>query len=146
MTWEEGLERLDRLAAAAAAARVAVLRVDEREFFAEVRRTTVADELREAAPAAEIPAPSLNGTVHEDEAGAAPFVLRSDLVGIVRLGRPVVTPGTVVDAERDLAYVESLGIRTPVRAASEGVIAEVLVEDGQAVDYGQALFSVRRGA
>jgi biotin carboxyl carrier protein len=141
MTWEEGLERLDRLAAAATSARVAILRVEEKEFFAEVRRTPDAVSPAGAVPAA--PAvPSANGS-HGDADEPEPLVLRADLVGVVRLARPVVAPGTKVDAERDLAYVESLGIRTPVRAAGEAVVAGVLVEDGQAVDYGQALFAVR---
>ena len=43
-------------------------------------------------------------------------MLRSDLVGIVRLARPLVPVGASVEGDEDLAFVESLGIRTPVRA------------------------------
>jgi acetyl-CoA carboxylase biotin carboxyl carrier protein len=142
MTWEEGLERLDRLAAAAAAARVAVLRVEEPNFFAEVRRNASAvpglAAVAVSEPAAVV---SMNGSSHSPAEDAQ--MLRSDLVGVVRLARPVVVAGTKVDPERDLAYVEALGIRTPIRAGADGIVAEVLVEDGQAVDFGQPLFAVR---
>jgi acetyl-CoA carboxylase biotin carboxyl carrier protein len=145
MKWEEGLERLDAIAAAAAAANVGVVRVEERGFSAEVRR----DRKPSARPAEALPgiafesAASNGHAASNGAAEAAAVLLRSDVVGIVRLAKPVVAVGAPVEGERELAYVESLGIRTPVRAGENGVVAEILVEDGQAVDFGQALFAVR---
>jgi acetyl-CoA carboxylase biotin carboxyl carrier protein len=145
MKWDEGLERLDAIAAAAATANVGVVRVEDRGFFAEVRRDVrpVPGIAAPAGlPAAEVPA--VNGHASSNGVAEHPAVLlRSDVVGIVRLAKPVVAIGAAVDAERELAYVESLGIRTPVRAGDDGVVAEILIEDGQAVDFGQALFAVR---
>jgi acetyl-CoA carboxylase biotin carboxyl carrier protein len=144
MKWEEGLERLERIAEAAAEARVAVVRVEERGFRAEVRREG-ASVAREAGPPPEAGAAGLPHATLNGRSGAPVTMLRSDLVGIVRLARPLVPVGAEVEGDDDLAFVESLGIRTPVRAGEGGVVAEILVEDGQAVDYGQALFALTPG-
>jgi acetyl-CoA carboxylase biotin carboxyl carrier protein len=60
----------------------------------------------------------------------------------VRFSRPVVAEGSTVTEDRELAYVESLGTRNPVRAAGRGKIVAVHVVDGQPVDYGHPLFAV----
>jgi acetyl-CoA carboxylase biotin carboxyl carrier protein len=71
-------------------------------------------------------------------------VLTSDIVGRVRFLRPPVTVGTAVDADRELAFIEALGIRNPIRAHAPGRVAVVYVEEGQAVDYGAPLFAIDR--
>jgi len=71
-------------------------------------------------------------------------VLISDVVGRVRFLRPPVTAGMPVDADRELAFVEALGIRNPVRSRGSGRVAVVYVEEGQAVDYGAPLFAIDR--
>lgn len=71
-------------------------------------------------------------------------VLTSDVVGRVRFLRPPVTTGMAVDGERELAFVEALGIRNPVRSRGPGRVAVVYVEEGQAVDYGAPLFAIDR--
>jgi biotin carboxyl carrier protein len=55
---------------------------------------------------------------------------------------PAVVAGSVVGEDRELAYVESLGIRNPVRSGGPGRVADVFVNDGEAVEYGQPLFSI----
>lgn len=71
-------------------------------------------------------------------------VLTSDVVGRVRFLRPPVTTGSSVDADRELAFIEALGIRNPVRSRAAGRVAVVYVEEGQAVDYGAPLFAIDR--
>jgi len=71
-------------------------------------------------------------------------VIKSDLVGIARLSKPAVTRGMKLDSDRELAFVEALGIRNPVRSLGGGHIANVLVQDGDAVEYGQPLFEIER--
>jgi acetyl-CoA carboxylase biotin carboxyl carrier protein len=106
----------------------------------EVRRRPTG--ARPSAPAAEAVAdahPSTNGTsLPHPEAS----IVRAEIVGIVRLSRPSVSEGAEVDAQRELAYVESLGIRNPVRAAVSGRVASIFIEDGESVEYGQALFAI----
>jgi biotin carboxyl carrier protein len=78
--------------------------------------------------------------------GATPAydVLTSDVVGRVRFLRPPVTAGTVVEDDRELAFVEALGIRNPIRSRGRGRVAVVYVEEGQVVDYGAPLFALDR--
>ncbi len=86
------------------------------------------------------------GSSTEDDAGPGPEydVLTSDVVGRVRFLRPPVTAGSVVDADRELAFIETLGIRNPIRSRGAGRVAVVYVEEGQAVDYGAPLFAIDR--
>ena len=73
-------------------------------------------------------------------------VLTSDVVGRVRFLRPPITSGTVVEDDRELAFVEALGIRNPIRSRGRGRVAVVFVEEGQVVDYGAPLFALDRSA
>jgi hypothetical protein len=71
--------------------------------------------------------------------------IKADLVGIFRLTRPVPSAGDMLEADRELAYVEALGIRNPVRSRGTGRIVTILPADGDAVEYGQVLFEIDRG-
>ena len=71
-------------------------------------------------------------------------VIKANLVGIAHLVKPVLTPGTQLDGERELAYVEALGIRNPIVARGPGRLVSILIEDGQPVEYGQPLFEIAR--
>jgi biotin carboxyl carrier protein len=67
-------------------------------------------------------------------------LLRSENVGAVRLVDPIPSIGESIALGRELAWVECLGIRNPVKAGLAGNLIEILVEDGQAVDFGRPLF------
>jgi acetyl-CoA carboxylase biotin carboxyl carrier protein len=71
-------------------------------------------------------------------------VVTSDVVGVVRLLRPTVAEGQELDGDRELAYVETLGIRNPVRSRGAGRVSAVFVTEGQPVEYGQPLFAIER--
>ena len=68
----------------------------------------------------------------------------SDVVGILRGLRPPVAEGAFVDGDRELAFIETLGIRNPVRSRGAGRIAAVYVTEGEPVEYGQPLFAIER--
>ena len=91
--------------------------------------------------------PALRNTSEEN---AAPAVeqnvdaIKSDLVGIFHFVRPLPTVGETIDSDRELAYVEALGIRNPVRALGSGRLATICCDDGQPVEYGQTLFEIER--
>src|SRR5436309_15285651 len=57
--------------------------------------------------------------------------IRSDLVGIFHFSRPVPATGETIDSNRELAYVEALGIRNPVRSLNGGRLVSVCCDDGQ---------------
>ena len=71
--------------------------------------------------------------------------IKADLVGIFHLSRPAPTAGDLLEGDRELAYVEALGIRNPVRSRGSGRIATIAANDGAAVEYGQVLFEIDRG-
>lgn len=71
--------------------------------------------------------------------------IKADLVGIFHVGRPAPSPGDLLESDRELAYVEALGIRNPVRSRGAGRIVSIVTPDGAAVEYGQVLFEIDRG-
>jgi biotin carboxyl carrier protein len=93
-----------------------------------------------------LPAELADAPGEQAEAGPGPEydVLTSDVVGRIRFLRPPVVLGAVVDSDRELAFIEALGIRNPIRSRGAGRVAVVYVEEGQAVDYGAPLFAIDR--
>ena len=148
VTWDETLDRLRSAAEFCESAGLVRVRIEEDDLTIDVRRTAraVAAPLV-TSPEAEPGAPTLgalaatNGNSH---AALAANVLRAEFVGIVRLSRPMVAVGAEIAEDRELAYVESLGIRNPIRSGGPGRVAEVFVTDGEAVEYGQPLFSIEK--
>ena len=84
----------------------------------------------------------------EPAASAAPAqrvdAIKAELVGVFHLSRPAPAEGEVFDGDRELGYVEALGIRTPVHSMGAGRLVSVTTADGAPVEYGQALFLVAR--
>jgi 2-amino-4-hydroxy-6-hydroxymethyldihydropteridine diphosphokinase len=71
--------------------------------------------------------------------------IKADLVGIFHLSRPAPADGDALDADRELGFIEALGIRTPVHSMGAGRIVAVAATDGTPVEYGQPLFLISRG-
>ena len=113
-------------------------------------RLRIEDANEDALELRRRPAPA---PVHEDVSSAAapPLAplnlhpIKADLVGVFRLSRPAVSEGDTLDGDRELAYVDALGIRNPVRSLGGGRIVAVLCQDGEPVEYGQVLFEIDRG-
>jgi acetyl-CoA carboxylase biotin carboxyl carrier protein len=98
-------------------------------------------ELRRSAPAARPGAAPGKGGEQ-----TRPYdLISAEVVGVAYLADPPVEEGSFVEGDRELGYVEALGIRNPVRSRGSGRIACVYVADGQAVDFGQPLFAIDRG-
>jgi acetyl-CoA carboxylase biotin carboxyl carrier protein len=125
--------RARALAGALTESGFARLRVRDGETEIELRRT---------------PRPPSPAAAPVDEPERAPErrtdLIASDVVGVVRLLRPPVAEGQELDGDRELGYVETLGIRNPVRSRNGGRVTSVLVTDGQPVEYGQPLFAIER--
>lgn len=79
-----------------------------------------------------------------DSATARVDTIKADLVGIFHVGRPVPTKGEVFDGDRELGYIEALGIRTPIHSMGAGRLVSVATDDGTPVEYGQPLFLIAR--
>ena len=76
-----------------------------------------------------------------------PAVLRSPQVGTFYLsaephGEPFVREGSIVEPGQVIGLIEAMKLINEVEAEVGGVVRRVLVEDGQPVEYGQALFEL----
>ncbi len=71
--------------------------------------------------------------------------IKADLVGIFHLSRPAPSEGETFDADRELGYIEALGIRTPIHSMGAGRLVRIGAADESPVEYGQTLFSIARG-
>jgi len=99
-----------------------------------------------AAPAHAHPAPS-----HAAPAAAPParpsdqFEFKSPLVGtFFRSPKPdadpFVNPGDEVGPDKVLCIIEAMKVMNEIKAEMAGVVKEVLVKNGQAVEFGEDLF------
>lgn len=100
---------------------------------------------------------SPEATVHEaeaaakaaqyDEASDAGEFVRSPLVGTFYAApsedaRAFVSVGDVVKKGQTLAIVEAMKLMNEIESDYDGTIAEILVQNGQGVEYGQPLFRI----
>jgi len=57
--------------------------------------------------------------------------------------KPFVSVGAQVDEETDVCVIEAMKVFNTIKAECRGKIAKILVNNGQAVEFGQALFLVK---
>jgi oxaloacetate decarboxylase alpha subunit len=127
-------ERIRPLAEAFHDGGYARLSVRDGDFELEFRRSP--------APVSGAAPPATNGRAEVAERSLE--ALLADVVGVVHFMHPPLTEGMVIDADREVAFVETLGIRNGVRTRGPGRVAAVYVSDGQPVEYGQPLFAIER--
>lgn len=128
--------RVRSLAEAFAVSGLARLTIRDAAFELELRRS--------AASLPPLPAAAAAGTAAPETNPKKSDIVTSDLVGVLRLSRPQVSEGQQLESDRELAFVEALGIRNPVRSRGAGKVAAIYVSDGQPVEYGQPLFAIER--
>jgi acetyl-CoA carboxylase biotin carboxyl carrier protein len=110
-------------------------------------RVTRSVAVQVAAPAAApaVPAaPPAAGKVVATAPENHPGVVKSPMVGTAYLAaapdKPkFVTKGASVKAGDTLLIIEAMKVMNPIKAEKGGVITDVLVEDGQPVEFGQPL-------
>ncbi|HOT73906.1 MAG TPA: acetyl-CoA carboxylase biotin carboxyl carrier protein [Anaerohalosphaeraceae bacterium] len=98
-----------------------------------------------AAPAAELQKPKTE-TARQEEAGL--LEIKSPIVGTFYAAPnpdapPYVNVGDKVKPDTVVCIVEAMKVMNEIKAETAGTIVEVLVKDGQSVEYGQPLFKVR---
>jgi acetyl-CoA carboxylase biotin carboxyl carrier protein len=99
------------------------------------------------APAAHAPAPAAAPAAAAPVVDDKSHVVTSPFVGtFYRKPNPdspnYVTMGEKVDKGRVLCIVEAMKLMNEIEADVAGTITAILVEDGQAVEYGQPLFKI----
>lgn len=94
-------------------------------------------------------APVLAGSaVQAEEETAGDNVVTCPLVGIFYAApeegaEPFVKVGDTVKKGQTLAIVEAMKLMNEIESEVDGVVTEVLAENGQAVEFGQELFRIR---
>lgn len=128
------------------------LEVGDGETSVRVQRPPILAAPASAAEAA--PVEGAEGVPEETAAGAPPVpegpveYVTAGLVGLFHHGRshdstPLVSVGDQVTRGQVIGTIEALRKLTDVVATCTGVIAEVLVDDGEPVQYGDRLFAIR---
>lgn len=100
-----------------------------------------------AAPAAQISAQETAASVEESAPETAGNVVKSPLVGTFYAApaedaEPFVKVGDSVKEGQVLAIVEAMKLMNEIESDYSGTVKEILVENGQAVEYGQPLFVI----
>jgi acetyl-CoA carboxylase biotin carboxyl carrier protein len=98
------------------------------------------------------PAPSAGAPDTVPAAADAPaevqgFVLKSPMVGTFYRssapgGKPFVEIGATVKADEPVCIIEAMKLLNEIEAGAAGVVKEILVENGQPVEYGQPLMVI----
>ena len=57
--------------------------------------------------------------------------------------KPFVEPGAKVGKDTVVCIIEAMKVMNEIKAECEGVVEEILVQNGQAVEFGQPLFRLR---
>ena len=107
----------------------------------------------DTTPPMPVPAPApvaagAPGAVPKEEAGVT--YIKSPMVGtFYRAASPDSKPfadvGTKVVENTVVCIIEAMKIMNEIQSEVKGTIVEILVENGQPVEYGQKLFKVKQG-
>ena len=121
----------------------------------QVQAPAVAPAVVQAAPAvipapAPVPAaeaPAAGGAAGAEEELPAGNIVKSPLVGTFYAApaedaEPFVKVGDSVKEGQVLAIVEAMKLMNEIESDFTGTVKEILVENGQAVEYGQPLFVI----
>ncbi len=96
--------------------------------------------------AAEALETELEGELFEDEEEAeteATFWITAPLVGRFHPLKPIVGLGARVTRGQVVGTIDAVKLIHEITSEADGVVLDVLVEDGMAVEYGQPLFLVK---
>lgn len=118
----------------------------------QLQAAPIAAPVMVAAPAAAVPAPAAAPAPPPPAPAAAPDTadyFRSPMVGtIYRRPNPesenYVDAGDAVQAESVICLIEAMKVFNEIKAEFRGTILEVLVQDGETVEYNQPLFKIRK--
>ncbi len=124
-------ERIRKLAEIFADDDVVRLKIERSQDEIELRRATDARRSGDGPSAQSLP--------------ARLDTIKADLVGVFHLARPAPNEGETFESDREIGFIEALGIRTPVHTMGIGRLISIEAADGEPVEYGQPLFVMARG-
>jgi len=98
--------------------------------------------------AAQAPAAQVEAVASQPQAEENLVEIKSPLVGTFYAtpspdSDHYVELGSQVEPQTVVCIVEAMKVMNEIKAETSGTIAEILVENGQAVEYGQVLFKVK---
>ena len=111
-------------------------------------------QIIQAVPAGQTPAPFPVATPVTGEAVAAPVeekgisIIKSPMVGTFYSAASPDSPafvkiGSKVSNDSVVCIIEAMKVMNEIQAEMSGTISELLVENGEAIEYGQPLFKIR---
>jgi acetyl-CoA carboxylase biotin carboxyl carrier protein len=103
-----------------------------------------------AAGGREAAAPDAAGDPGVTDATEAAVTIDSPMVGTFYHApspdaAPFVQPGDRIEADTVVCLIEAMKVFNEIKADRAGVIETILVESGQAVEFGQPLFTIKPG-
>jgi acetyl-CoA carboxylase biotin carboxyl carrier protein len=133
--------------------------IEEKDFKLRLSRKNGETQIiQAAAPLVAAPAPvavaAPAGAPAAAAAAAAPVeekgisIVKSPMVGTFYTAASPESPvfakvGTKVGADSTVCIIEAMKVMNEIQAEISGTITEVLIENGEAVEYGQPLFKVK---
>ena len=122
----------------------------KREEYPQVVSNAVAPVANVASPveAAPVSVPSSAETQEAPQVATDAKYITSPIVGVVYLqsspdADPFVQVGKKITSNDTVCIVEAMKIMNEIKSDFNGEVVEVLVENGQMVDFGQKLFAIR---
>ncbi|MEP6782600.1 MAG: acetyl-CoA carboxylase biotin carboxyl carrier protein [Acidobacteriota bacterium] len=105
-----------------------------------------------AAPMAAAPmaqsAPAAAPTAADDEAGGELCIVKSPIVGTFYRSaepgaNPLISVGDTVRKGQVLCIIEAMKLMNEIDSEYDGEVTSIYIENGQAVQYGERLFSIK---
>ena len=108
----------------------------------QIAATTTVQQTPAGAPAAAAPAPSAQG------GGVPAGALTSPMVGTAYLApepgaTPFVKAGDRVNKGQTVLIIEAMKVMNPIQAPVSGTVKDILIADGQPVEFGEALMIIQ---
>ena len=141
------IEEIEQLVSIVRGARISELTVSTDGSTVKLRKplpraqSVAATHHRQPAGKAEPAAHAAESAVPE----ASESFVSAPMVGVFHSAGNSMTAGIAVKAGQSVGAIESMKLMNDVISDHDGVIAEVLVEDGMPVEYGQPLFRLEDG-
>ena len=112
-----------------------------------IEPVTVQVAAPQAAPAAAFPAPALQAQAAPEPARTDPGTVPSPMVGTAYLrpspdAKVFIDVGTRVEAGDKLLLIEAMKTFNEIVAPRAGTVTSIFVEDGQPVEFGEALLVI----
>ncbi len=121
----------------------------ERQFLFGVYRKHIHLSKQQAAAVAmpSLPVADAKTAVAAPAATVSGYALKSPMVGVAYLApepgaKPFTSVGATVKAGDTVALVEAMKTFNPIKSDKDGVVKEIMVSDGQAVEFDQTLIVI----